>query len=92
MSFKPFCCAGCERSDSSKPSLDPALAVREAGGFAALRRTSTFRLQALNTSVASLSATWRSAASMIQKSARYFSVPTWVGLDGWDRSVVWCVA
>jgi hypothetical protein len=33
MSFKPFCCAGCERSDSSKPSLDPALVVGEAGGF-----------------------------------------------------------
>jgi hypothetical protein len=32
MSFKPFYCAGCERSDSSKPSLDPALAVGEAVG------------------------------------------------------------
>src|SRR5262249_30237958 len=29
---------------------------------------------------AGLSATSRSAASMIQKSARYFSFPTWVGL------------
>src|SRR6202000_156841 len=34
-------------------------------------RTSTFRLQALDPSVASLSATSRSAASMIQKPARY---------------------
>ena len=34
-------------------------------------RTSTFRLQAFDPSVASLSATSRSAASMIQKPARY---------------------
>src|SRR4029077_19422581 len=34
-------------------------------------RTSTFRLQAFDPSAASLSATSRSAASMIQKPARY---------------------
>src|SRR6266699_3904104 len=48
--------------------------------FAALRLISTFRLPAFDPSVASLSATSRSEASMIQKPARYFSFPTWVGL------------
>src|SRR5262249_60440489 len=43
-------------------------------------RTSTFRLQCFDPSAASLSATSRSGASMIQKPPRYFSFPTWVGL------------
>src|SRR6266508_5297683 len=58
----------------------PAPAEARPAAFAALRRTSTFRVQAFDPSVASLSATSRSEASMIQKSARYFSFPTWVGL------------
>src|SRR5713226_5352207 len=48
--------------------------------FAALHRTSIFRLQTFDPSVASLSATSRSKASMIQKPARYFSSPASVGL------------
>src|SRR5229473_5731678 len=48
--------------------------------FAALHRTSIFRLQTFDPSAATLSATSRSKASMIQKPARYFSFPTWVGL------------
>jgi hypothetical protein len=30
-SFKDFCCAGCERSDSSKPALDTGEQPRYAG-------------------------------------------------------------
>src|SRR6266699_3818977 len=63
--------------------------------FAALRRISTFRLPAFDPSVASLSATSRSKASMIQKPARYFSFPNWVGLGhtaGTGRSSSYSVA
>jgi hypothetical protein len=50
-------------------------------------RTSSFRLQALDPSAASLSATSRSAASMIQKSARYFSFQRGSALAIWLEPV-----
>src|SRR5260370_25053254 len=64
---------GSRSGDLRRPEARPS-------GVAGVRSCSTFRLQASGPSAASLSATSRPEASMIQKPPRYFSLPTWVGL------------
>jgi hypothetical protein len=90
MSFKDFLVRRIV-SDPTRRShrWTPARAVGAAGGFAAFRRTSTFRLQAFDPSAASLSATSRSEASMIQKPPSS-SRSNMGGSEpyGWNRSVV----
>jgi len=57
MSFKTFWYAGVNDPTRRSDRWALALVAGAAGGFRALRRTSTFRLQAFDPSVASLSAT-----------------------------------